>query len=86
MASGRIYALVLDRAGVYIAGANPLMEILAVQIRDQLDRGGDFSLTINATDPIAPLIGQGNEIRLYREGEGLIFRGIVEMMVTEARD
>ena len=76
--NGRIYVEVWSVDGVTKYGGGPMFEVLAARISDQLDRGGDFSITIPAADERAALTAQGRELRIYREGEGLIFRGLIE--------
>ena len=73
----RLRVDVYDAAGNRL-GASPITSVLAASYRMELDRIGSFSLQVPAIDERAGLLAQGNEVRLYREGEGLVFRGIVD--------
>lgn len=68
---------VYDAAGNRL-GAGPITSVLAASYRMELDRIGSFGLEVPATDERAALLAQGNEVRMYREGEGLVFRGLVD--------
>jgi hypothetical protein len=73
----RLRADVYDSAGNRL-GAGPIAVVLAASYRMELDRIGSFSFDIPAHDKRAALLAQGNEVRIYREGEGLVFRGLVD--------
>lgn len=82
---GRLYVEVYSAAGSKL-GAGPIFEVLGAQITDRLDQGGDFQITIPASDERAALAAQGREMRIYREGEGLIFRGLIEAQEWQVRE
>ncbi|MGE5595194.1 MAG: hypothetical protein ACM3S1_04055 [Hyphomicrobiales bacterium] len=73
----RLRVDVNDAAGNRL-GAGPITSLLAASYRMELDRIGSFTFRMPAGDEKAPLIAQGNEVRLFREGEGLVFRGLVD--------
>lgn len=71
------------RIDVYTAAgakldAGPITDVLALEYGLELDRIGAFSCDLPATSRQADSIAQGYELRFHREGEGLVFRGIVE--------
>lgn len=59
-------------------GAGPITSVLGASYRLELDRIGSFAFQMPAGDEKAELVAQGNEVRLFREGEGLVFRGLVD--------
>lgn len=73
----RVRVDVYDSAGNRL-GAGPFAAVLAASYRMELDRIGSFSFDTPAHDERAALLAQGNEVRIYREGEGLVFRGLVD--------
>lgn len=73
----RLAVDVYDAAGNRL-GAGPITGILAADYSGRLDELGSWSVTIDATEPAAALLTRGREIWLRREGEGLLFRGIVD--------
>jgi len=54
------------------------MPILALDYTLALDKIGDFRGELAANNEKAQYLEQGYELRFYREGEGLIFRGIID--------
>ena len=68
---------VYDAAGNRL-GSGPVTGILSADYSGRLDELGAWSVTIDATEPSAALLTRGREIRLRREGEGLLVRGIVD--------
>ncbi len=68
---------VYDPAGNKL-GAGPITSVLGASYRMELDRIGSFAFRMPASDEKAELVAQGNEVRIFREGEGLVFRGIVD--------
>lgn len=63
----------------------PLLAILGASYSAGLDEIGTFEIAVPAGDPALALIDDGTRIRLYRAGEGLLFRGILgpaETIVT----
>lgn len=73
----RLRVDVYDASGVLLA-AGPLFHATGFDYTLTLDRVGAFKLDLPATDTRASLFTQGNEVRVYFEGEGLVFRGIVD--------
>lgn len=72
----RIRADFYDAQGNAI-GAGPVVDIIQSGYSLNLDEVGRFSLEIPATHEIVPSLTAGVYLRLYREGEGQVFRGIV---------
>jgi len=75
------------RIDVYTAAgskvdAGPITDVLAFDYALELDRIGAFSCDVPATSRQGDSIAQGYELRFHREGEGLVFRGIVERVNT----
>src|SRR5574343_1687093 len=75
------------RIDVYTAAgakvdAGPITDVLAFDYALELDRIGSFSCDLPATSRQGDSIAQGYELRFHREGEGLVFRGIVERVTT----
>ena len=71
------------RIDVYTAAgaklnAGPITDVLAFEYGLELDRIGAFSCDLPATSRQTDSIAQGYELRFHREGEGLVFRGLVE--------
>lgn len=73
----RLRVDVYDASGAKLA-QGPLTRVFDARYRLAVDELGDFELRAPATDPVARLIGQGYEVRIHREGEGLVFRGLVD--------
>lgn len=70
------------RVDVYDAADNkistgPVLTILACSYEMGLDRVGAFSLAVPADSEDADLLALEREVRIYRESEGLVFRGII---------
>lgn len=82
---GRIYMELFDSLGRKV-GAGPLFEAIQASVTERLDKLGDFSFTIPATDDRALLVEQGQVVKIFREGEGQIFEGIVEGLEWGAND
>lgn len=59
-------------------GAGPVTDIISASYGLALDEVGTFSIEIPAAHPIAGQIVSGCRMALYREGEGEVFRGIVQ--------
>lgn len=73
----RLRADVYDAAG-NLLGDGPVVNVTAGNYRLALDEIGDYKLSIPATDARATLLATGREARLFREGEGALFRGLVD--------
>ena len=58
--------------------SGPITSVLGASYRLELDRIGSFAFQMPAGDEKADLVAQGNEVRIFREGEGLVFRGLVD--------
>jgi hypothetical protein len=52
--------------------------ILTAEVTYRLDAAGDWKVTMPVTDPKTGLIQRGDIWRHYREGEGLVFAGLIE--------
>lgn len=92
---GRVTVVLTDgmrlRAEVYtpagaLAGSGPIRAILSAEYEVALDRIGGWSMTVAATDANASLLTMGREVRLYREGEGLVYRGFVDKAETQVSE
>lgn len=81
----RIRADVYSAAGVRL-GDGPLMDVLDAGYSAQLDQIGQWTITVPATSDRVELLAHGNEVWLYREGEGLVFKGIVARVVSKASE
>jgi hypothetical protein len=75
---------IYDVDGVKLA-TGPLTGILSAEYSQGLDRIGTFRLTLGATNRKASVLEQSQRLWLYREGEGLVFKGIVDK-VEESND
>ncbi len=76
------------RVDVYDASGDrrssgPLHRVLSFQYAQRLDEVGDFELLVPADDERAAELQHGDELRFYREGEGELFRGLVDAMKTD---
>lgn len=67
-------------------GPGPVTSVLAAQYELGLNVLGNFQLDLPAEDARSSIIGQGYELRIHREGEGLVFRGIVDKLDTPIQD
>jgi hypothetical protein len=74
---GRLYIEIYDALGNKL-GSGPIYQVQHMRFTRRLDKGGDFEFEMPAADDRAILIEQGREIRVYREGEGEIYRGLIE--------
>ena len=63
----------------------PVMDAMSVTYRQQLDRIGSWEARVPASAERADLFSHGREVRIYREGEGLVFRGLVDRTETTVR-
>lgn len=79
--SYRVWADIYNPAGVRL-GVGPLYQILSAEYGESLDGVGTFALEIPAVDRMAEYVVSGNELRLYRDGEGLVFRGLIDSRET----
>lgn len=66
--------------------AGNLETILACSYGGGLAKIGTFSLQVPAEDVNSGTANYGQEVRIYREGEGLVFRGIVDHLETQVQD
>jgi len=82
---GRLYIEIYDSLGNKL-GSGPIFQIQRFSFTKRLDRGGEFEFQIPASDDRAVLINQGREIRVFREGEGEIYRGVIEKAMWGVSD
>lgn len=82
---GRLYVQLYDADGA-VLGPGPIFEIADAEIVDRLDRIGEFYFTMPHADERAALVATAYEARLFREGEGELMRGIVEVKAHEVAD
>src|SRR4051812_40439573 len=73
----------LLRADIYGPGGGaliggPILNILSAQRTRRVNAIGDWQVTIPATDYRASLFDEGREIRVTREDEGELWRGVIE--------
>jgi len=57
--------------------SGPLLTILGGKYDAGLDEVGQFELSVPVADPAVAGVRDGVRLRLYRAGEGLVFRGVV---------
>ncbi|MEE8481776.1 MAG: hypothetical protein V3S12_00355, partial [Acidiferrobacterales bacterium] len=69
-------------AGVAV-GPGPVVTALETSYRMELDAIGSFSVTIPAEHEILDDIGAGYQIHITREGEGLVFKGIIDDQIID---
>ncbi len=79
----RVRVDIYSAAGVKL-GSGPLRNILACETDQTLDELGTYSFTIPANDPQVSLLTDGCEVWIYREGEGNIFKGVIETSLWKA--
>jgi hypothetical protein len=77
----RIRVDVFDAAGSQL-GNGAIASALACSYSLALDAIGSFSLDFPATDAKAAALQVGQELRVFREDEGLVFRGLVDTIET----
>jgi hypothetical protein len=75
-AGHRLRVDIYDSSGNRI-GPGPVVDVLRASYSESLDGIGSFELEVPAIDPAGDYLTAGKEVRIYREGEGLLFRGIV---------
>lgn len=86
---GGLYADSLPGAGLMAAdiwspdgsvryGTGPLVNFLGATRTRRINAIGDYAFTVPATDPNQAYVSQGREVRIFREGEGELWRGIIE--------
>ncbi len=73
----RLAVDVYDLAG-NVLGSGPIVGILTAEYSGRLDEIGDWRLTVDATATNADQLVEGREVRIRREGEGLLFRGVID--------
>lgn len=73
----RIRIEVRNPAGALLP-SGPFLEALQASYEQALDQVGSFELSIPATSRRADMFTHANQIDLYREGEGLVFKGTIE--------
>jgi hypothetical protein len=72
----RLRADLFDASDVPLS-SGPLWTILGGDYAASLDEVGTFTLAVPAHDPAAVGAIDGARVRLYRDGEGLLFRGVI---------
>lgn len=75
------------RVDVYSASGvkqniGPLVNILAAEYVQALDQIGSYKLTLPADDVKVGTLTQGAQLWVYRESEGLVFKGTIDQMRT----
>ena len=78
----RVVIQVADRNGVPL-GPGPIVNVLACEYQLALDEIGSVRFEVPATDDRADLIQTGREIAVIREGEGVVFRGVIRSAEAE---
>ena len=79
MSDGRLRVDVHSPGGEKL-GPGPITTVFAFGYEQGVGEVGSFTLDIPAEDARSALIGHGYEVRITREGEGLLFRGIVDKL------
>lgn len=59
-------------------GSGPITAVLAARYSGRADEIGAWSATVPATVENADELVRGREVRLRREGEGVVFRGVID--------
>ena len=77
----RLRAEIYTAAGASV-GTGPIYNVLAGRYRYALDEIGAYDVRIPATDEHSLAVQSGRIIHLHREGEGLVFRGIIDKIAT----
>jgi len=72
-------------AGLAKTSIGPLRPFSA-EYSFELDRIGGFALTFPAEEELVAQVAVGHVIYLYHEGEGLVYRGIVDMIEIEVSE
>lgn len=67
---------VYDSSGKLNAG--PVTKVLACTYSLALGQIGSFTMRVPAEDDRSSILVEGNEVRIFRGGEGLVFRGLIE--------
>lgn len=80
---GRIRVDIYDPSGAKVA-AGPLSTIIECKYGQHLNEIGTFSMRVPADDENLATIGHRYELWIYREGEGLVFKGEVGLVDTVA--
>lgn len=83
MTAARLRVTVLNTAGT-VQGNAPLTDILGASYTLTLDAIGSFTLDVGIADPILAKVTVGFELDFYREGEGLVFKGLVDKVEFQA--
>lgn len=68
---------VFDSTGAKL-DAGPVTKVLAASYTLGLGLVGSFKLRVSAEEDKASILTEGNEVRIFRGGEGLVFRGLIE--------
>lgn len=79
--TNRVRAELYSSAGALLNAGN-LETILMASYSGGLGKIGTFSVNVPAEDINSATAAHGQEIRIYREGEGLVFRGIIDHLET----
>lgn len=82
LVAGRLYVQIFDVNG-NLLGSGPIFNLDKVSLTSSLDKGGQFSFQMPATDERASLIEQGRKVLIFREGEGQIGAGLIEAKEIE---
>lgn len=63
-------------------GAGPIVSVLECETVEDLDALGTWSAAVPVADPRSALLDHGRQVWIYRESEGLVFRGYVDYLKT----
>ena len=60
-------------------GSGPIVNIVSAEYTGRLDEIGTWTVSVDATELNAAELTRGREVWIRREGEGLLFRGIIDV-------
>jgi len=60
-------------------GSGPIVGIITAEYTGRLDEIGTWTVSVDATELNAAELTRGREVWIRREGEGLLFRGIIDV-------
>lgn len=74
-----VYVGLYNQAGEAL-GSGPVTRVFNVSYGETLDEVGTFQFGMSALDRMAEHVRSGVEARIYVDGEGLVFRGLIDQV------